>query len=185
MSCASPGAVEAASEHPVAPRRRRRRGAPRSATLPRGRGLPQRAGHRRPRHASRATLVEVGRRDGDDHRRLGRRAARDARRSRHGQADERRGRRRAAAARARRPCCSPATAREPAERVAAEVGIERVQSPSVLARRQGRTRSGASRPRARWSRWSATASTTRPRSPRPTSASRSAPAPTSRSRRAT
>ena len=41
------------------------------------------------------------------------------------------------------------------------------------------------RPRAASSRWSATASTTPPRSPRPTSASRWAPAPTSRSRRAT
>ena len=46
-------------------------------------------------------------------------------------------------------------------------------------------RSRGCRPRARSSRWSATASTTRRRSPRPTSASRSAPAPTSRSRRAT
>ena len=50
------------------------------------------------------------------------------------------------------------------------------------ARRQGRRRPRACRPRAASSRWSATASTTPPRSRRPTSAWRSAPAPTSRSR---
>ena len=48
--------------------------------------------------------------------------------------------------------------------------------------RQGRGHRAACRPTAAWSRWSATASTTRPRSPRPTSGWRSAPAPTSRSR---
>ena len=68
-----------------------------------------------------------------------------------------------------------------ARAVAAEVGIERVLA-EVLPGRQGRPRCGACRRRARSSRWSATASTTRRRSPRPTSASRSAPAPTSRSR---
>ena len=48
--------------------------------------------------------------------------------------------------------------------------------------RQGRRRPRASRPRAASWPWSATASTTRPRSRRPTSGWRSAPAPTSRSR---
>ena len=50
------------------------------------------------------------------------------------------------------------------------------------AGRQGRRRTPAAARRAGSSRWSATASTTRPRSPRPTSAWRWAPAPTSPSR---
>ena len=58
-----------------------------------------------------------------------------------------------------------------ARAVAAEVGIDEVIA-EVLPVRQGRRRSAACRPRAASSRWSATASTTPPRSPRPTSACR-------------
>ena len=71
-----------------------------------------------------------------------------------------------------------------ARAVAAEVGIERGDRRGA-ARRQGRRRPPPAGARAASSRWSATASTTRRRSRRPTSAWRSAPAPTSRSRRPT
>ena len=79
-------------------------------------------------------------------------------------------------------------------------GDHEAVAPGVAARgrhRRGRRRrraccpptrstsSSGCRPRAGSSRWSATASTTPPRSPRPTSGSRWAPAPTSRSRPAT
>ena len=68
-----------------------------------------------------------------------------------------------------------------AHAVAAEVGIDEVIA-EVLPAGQGRPSSSACRPRARSSRWSATASTTPPPWPRPTSASPWAPAPTSPSR---
>ena len=67
-----------------------------------------------------------------------------------------------------------------ARRVAAEVGIERVLAEVLPEEKAAEV--GGCRRRARWSPWSATASTTRPRSPRPISGSRSAPARTSRSR---
>ena len=71
-----------------------------------------------------------------------------------------------------------------ARAVAAEVGIDDGRRRGAAGRQGRRGRSGC-RPRAGSSRWSATASTTPPRSPRPTSAWRWAPAPTSRSRPAT
>ena len=71
-----------------------------------------------------------------------------------------------------------------ARRSPPQVGIDEVIA-EVLPARQGRRRSAACRPRAASWRWSATASTTPPRSRRPISAWRWAPAPTSRSRRAT
>ena len=65
-----------------------------------------------------------------------------------------------------------------------EVGIDRDVIAEVLPADKVDVVRGC-RPRAGSSRWSATASTTPPRSPRPTSASRWAPAPTSPSRPAT
>ena len=70
-----------------------------------------------------------------------------------------------------------------AEQIAAEVGIEQVIA-EVLPAGQGRRHHAAAEPRARSSRWSATASTTPPPSRRPTWAWRWARAPTSPSRRA-
>ena len=70
-----------------------------------------------------------------------------------------------------------------AQRVAGEVGIDRVVAGCSPAVRP--TRSGAFRKQVRSSRWSATGSTTHPRSRRPTSESRSAQVRMSRSRRAT
>ena len=67
-----------------------------------------------------------------------------------------------------------------ARAVAAEVGIDEVIAEVLPADKAAVVR--ACRTRAASSRWSATASTTRPRSRRPTSAWRSAPAPTWRSR---
>ena len=75
---------------------------------------------------------------------------------------------RAEGARPGRRSCSPATRGRPPRRSRAEVGIERVLA-EVLPERQGRRGRAGCRTRARSSRWSATASTTRPRSPRPTS----------------
>ncbi len=72
---------------------------------------------------------------------------------------------------------SEATAR----RIAAEVGHRRGDRRSP-ARPTRPAKSTSSRSRAARSPWSATASTTPPRSPRPMSESRSAPAPTSPSR---
>ena len=66
---------------------------------------------------------------------------------------------------------------ETAYRVAREVGIERVLAEVYPEGKVGR--SSGCRRAARSSRWWATASTTRRRSPRPTSGSRSGPAPTS------
>ena len=68
--------------------------------------------------------------------------------------------------------------------IAAQVGIETVHRRGA-AGREGRRRCARCRRRAQSSRWSATASTTRRRWRRPTSASPSAPAPTWRSRRRT
>ena len=73
----------------------RGRGAGRGRRAPDGRGLPQRARRRRPRERSRATPSRSGAATGAITVVVGRRAARDARRPRHGQADERRGDRRA------------------------------------------------------------------------------------------
>jgi copper-transporting P-type ATPase V len=70
-----------------------------------------------------------------------------------------------------------------AEAIAAEVGIDRVLAEVLPATRSPRC--SACRPRARSWPWSATASTTPRRWCRPTSASRSAPAPTWRSSPAT
>ena len=68
-----------------------------------------------------------------------------------------------------------------ARAVAAEVGIDEVIAEVLPADKAASSRRLQERRHA-WSPWSATASTTRPRWPRPTSAWRSAPAPTSRSR---
>ncbi len=102
------------------------------------------------------------------------------RRRRHRQADvaPRRSRRCARSACAR--SCSPATTRRPRAPSPPRSASTRSSPRSCPPTRP--TSSAACRPRAASSRWSATASTTRPRSPRPTSAWRSAPAPTSRSR---
>ena len=81
-------------------------------------------------------------------------------------------------------CCSPATTGPPRS-----TSPTSSASTTVRGRRappgQGGRGGAAAAVRARWSPWSATASTTRRRSCRPTSASRWAPAPTPRSRPAT
>ena len=71
--------------------------------------------------------------------------------------------------------------RRTAEAIARRLGIDEVRGRGA-ARRQGRRREAAARRRTAASPSSATASTTRRRSPRPISASPSAPAPTSPSR---
>ena len=105
---------------------------------------------------------------------------------RHGQADrQRRGRRRAARA---GPAPDPAHRRPPhggPRRRRRGRHRRRRRHRRGAARGQGGRGHGRCRPTGGSSRWSATASTTRPRSPSPTSASRWAPAPTRRSRRAT
>ena len=73
-------------------------------------------------------------------------------------------------------------AREVAGAVAADLGIDEVFA-EVLPEDKERQVAELQAARAHASRWSATASTTRPRSRAPTSASRSAPEPTSRSSR--
>ena len=101
----------------------------------------------------------------------------------HGQADERGSRSRARAARADAGPPDRRRARRARSGSPAPSG-----SSGSWPRRSPATsspRSRGCRPQARSSRWSATASTTRRRSPRPTSASRSARARTSPSRRAT
>ena len=172
------GALEDASEHPIAqavaaaakaelgaaaagggvrqPARRRRR---RARRRPRGRG---RAHERR------------------DHRLLGRRAPRHARRSRHRQAHERRGGSRASRV---RPDPGPADRRQQARQPNTSPArwASSRSSPRCCPERR-RPRSGGCRKRARSWPWSETASTTRRRLRKPISASPSAPAPTSPSR---
>ena len=116
------GAVEAASEHPIA-RAIAAAATRRGGRAPAGRRLPERPGRRRHR-AVEGHAVEVGRGDGAITV-LGRSPARDARRPRHGEADERRGGR-GAERLGLSPVLLTGDARETAERVAAEVGIERV-----------------------------------------------------------
>ncbi len=72
-----------------------------------------------------------------------------------------------------------------ARAVAAEVGIDEVVAEVLPADKAGVVRRLQRARQPGSSRWSATASTTRPRSRRRTSGWRSAPAPTSRSRRPT
>ena len=67
------GAVEAASEHPIAQRDRRRGRAPSSARCRAVDGLPQPAGRRRQRRRRRATTSRSGASDGAIDGRLGRR----------------------------------------------------------------------------------------------------------------
>ncbi len=203
--CASP----ARSSTPPSTRSRGRSPAPRAAAgpLPAGRGLRQPRGPRASRAWSRAARVVVGRpallaerpavplppaldaarraaeaaRPDGDRRRLGRPRARGARRRGHREADV-----------GARP--SPRCARlglrpvlvtgdnETTARGRRGRGRHRRGRSPRSCRPARRTSSPACRPRAASWRWSATGSTTRPRSPRPTSAWRSAPAPTSRSR---
>ena len=103
-------------------------------------------------------------------------------RRRHGQADLGRGRRGAARARA-----APGAAhrRQPRRPRRSRRGRDRRGDRRGPARRTRPTSSSGCRTRAEWWRWSATASTTRRRWRRPTSASRWAPAPMSPSRPAT
>ncbi len=202
------GALEDASEHPIARAIARRRGRA-SAAAARGRGIPQPRGPRRRGHRRRARASSpAGRRCSPEwgaravppeldaleraQRRAGRRRspspgtarrARRVRRRRHGQADERGGDRARCGRSGCGRCCSPATTRDrraPSPRRSASTrSIAEVlpaDKADVVRRLQAKAVS---------SRWSATASTTPPRSPRPTSGSRSAPAPTWRSRRAT
>ena len=200
------GALEAASEHPIAraiaaapPRRRGR--CPPSTDFANARRA-RRAGHRRrPRRARRPAAAarrarasrcpptsprrwrdaEAARPDRGGRSAWDGAAARRARRRRHRQADQRRGGRRAARARAAPGAAHRRQRRAPPAPSPREVGIDEVDRRGA-ARRQGRRRHAAAGARAGSSRWSATASTTPPRSPRPTSASRWAPAPTWRSR---
>ena len=160
------GALEDASEHPIAraiARRRRASGRRRCPTVDELRQprRPRRAGRRRrPRGARRPAGAARrlgacrctpscerahGTRRGasaqtGDRGRLGRRGPRGARRRRHRQADERRGDRAARARSGCARCCSPATTRAAAAAVAAEVGIDEVIA-EVLPAEQGRRRS--------------------------------------------
>ena len=175
------GALEHASEHPIAQAIAARPRPPRLGELPAA-GVVRRttAGHgvsgvvdghavlvgreslladwalhaaRRPRRREgRGRGARAHRRA----RRVGRRGARRARRRRPGEADEPRGGRAAARARPRRRCCSPATTTPSRARIAAEVGIDRVIA-EVLPAGEGRRWSRRCRPRAGSSRWSATA----------------------------
>ena len=133
-----------------------------------------------PPELERARARGRGRGPHGDRRQLGRRGAGAVRRRRQRQADLARGR--AAAARAR-PAHDPADRRQRRDRRAPwrRGSAPTTSSPRCCPPRRPPS-SSACRPRAASSRWSATASTTRRRSPRPTSAWRSAPAPTSRSR---
>ena len=91
-----------------------------------------------------------------------------ARRRRHRQADVRRGRR---GARGARPAAGPADRRQPRDRATPSPPRSASTRSSPRCCRPTRpTSSAGCRPRAASSRWSATASTTRPRWPRPTSA---------------
>ena len=196
------GALEAASEHPIAQavaRAAAERGAPAA-----GRGLRatsrasactgwwtarrSSSGARAcwptgPRRSPRPRAGRGRRRAGRAHRgrrRLGRRRARGPRRRRRGQADL--GRRDRPAARARAHA-GPAHRRQRARRPhGGRRGRHRRGDRRGAAAGEGRRRSSGCRPRAGSWRWSATASTTPPRSPRPTSGWPWAPARTWRSR---
>ena len=172
------GAVEAASEHPIAQAvaaaaRREVGELPPVSDFRNVPGVGVRAGRRARGRGRRAATGRS--------RLVGRRAARDAHRPRHGQADERARRSRSSGGSASRRCSSPATARDGASGSPREVGIERVLA-EVYPEDKVAEIAPAAGARARSSRWSATASTTLPRSRRPTSGSRSARARTSRSR---
>ncbi len=134
--------------------------------------------------SSRATRSRSARRNGAITVSWGGEPRGDARRARHGQAVERR----RAVADLRRlgldPVLLTGDARRDRRRVAAR-GRDRPRSSPRFSRRTRPRRCRVCRRRARSSRWSATASTTRPRSRRPISGSRSGPARTSRSRRPT
>ena len=204
------GALEDASEHPIARADRRRRAATRSASCPRSRTSRNAEGlgvhgrrrrsrrRRRPRAAARrawahALPTELAQARGARPRPPGRPpslvgwdgAARgvlvvaDTVKPTSAAGD-----RRAARARVCARCCSPATTRRAAAAGRRRGRHRRTSSPRCCPPTRSTSSSGCRR-RAGSSRWSATASTTPPRSPRPTSASRWAPAPTSRSRPAT
>ena len=150
-------------------RRARQRALPRRARDRRGRARrarPRRcAATARPRCSSRSTAgrpASLGDRrsdQGDDARRRSRRCARTG----------------------VRVVMLTGDNRTTAEAVAAKLGIAEVEA-EVLPEHKARRRSRDCSARAASSPWPATASTTRRRWPRPTSASRWAPAPTSRSR---
>ena len=113
--------------------------------------------------------------------RLGRRGACPARGRRHRQGDLGRGGRPAQGA---RPAAGAADRGQRGDRPRRGRRGRHRRGDRRGAARPGRlTSSAACRRRDAWWRWPATASTTRRRWPRPTSACRSAPAPTSRSRR--
>ncbi len=128
---------------------------------------------------------EVRRERHDRRRRLGRPGTRLAGRRGPGQADLPRGARRASVSWGCGRCCSPATVRRWRGRWPPRwASTPATSSPACCLPRRSRRSRGCST-RAASSRWSATGSTTQPRSPRPTSASRWAPAATWPSRRAT
>ena len=126
-------------------------------------GADGRLGPARPGGARRAARGAGGRGADRGARRVGRRGARGDRRRRHGQADERRGDRAAARARAD---ADPADRRQRGDRARGRRrGRDRRGHRRGPAGREGRRRRAGCRTRARWWPWSATASTTRPRSP--------------------
>ena len=125
----------------------------------------------------------VGRYDGRG--RLGRQGSWSRRGGGRGQGHLRRGRRAAARAGAASDAAHRGPQRQSRWPSRSRSGSPpRTSSPRCCPPTRWR-RSGACRPRAAWWRWSATESTTRPLWRRRTSVSRWAPAPTSRSRRAT
>ena len=127
-----------------------------------------------------ARQAAEGARPDRDRRRLGRQRHRAVHRLGHRQADLRR---RDRTPQGPRPAHRPVDRRQHGDRERRRRrGRHRRGDRRGDARRQGRRHRSGCRPKAGSSQWPATASTTPPRSHEPTSDSRSAPAPTSRSR---